>query len=79
MGIVTKNSTMDPDKQNAEKENTDDRTDPGNVLQSIGIRYTICPRTKMDGFFSNYGPYFLFHFNILFFLILFYIERRLGR
>ena len=72
-GLI-KSNKMDSDsskKTNQEIILEDDLPDPSNLLQPTWIRRLICFGDEADGFLSNNRHYLLFHFGILFWVILF--------
>jgi hypothetical protein len=68
---------MDPDsfKSDKKEKNKDTNIDPGNFLQSFGIRRTIRSRNEVDWILLGNRYNFLFHIGIVFWLVLF-IEAR---
>lgn len=67
------NSYMDPDKYKSDnkEKNEDSDADPGNFLQSLGIRRSFRSGDEVDWILLGNRYNLLFHIGIIFWLVLF--------
>ena len=65
-------------KENSDPESYSERPMSfiGYLLQSTGIRCSICTSDEVDGIFSRNRYYFLLHFNFFFLMCIFFIKKR---
>ena len=67
--FLQKNPSMDPDPD-SEKQSSNNKSHTSNLLQSLGIRCSICSCDNMDQFISRYRYNLLFHLGLLFWIVL---------
>ena len=67
--FLQKNPSMDPDPD-SEKQSSNNKSHTSNLLQSLGIRCSICSCDNLDEFISRYRYNFLFHLGLLFWIVL---------
>jgi len=67
---------LQKDEEVVENKSEPDHSDDRHILQPSRVRRSFCFSDELDGIFSRNGYHLLFHFNVLFLVVLDLIKKR---